>query len=630
VPVVTSYHPRLISVSGNPQAEVARWVLCRLGIPYQEESRAGGSQSSAALMLDTTDALLTDGQQVIRYYEGRCTDSRRLFPADPNARAETQQLVDFFFAQLGKAGADSDGRSAILNSVFDQVERKLADGRRFLVGDSFTAADLSLAALATPALRLSVGGGQLAVGSKNPLDQLPAVQREEVEKLRARPAGQFIQRLYEQERPQPAVDLTSIGEHKSGQTFKEKVVAFLTGAAAMRPFFKFLRWCCPNVALGKNAIISRQVDVIDVLTRDTEFTISQINAPLFDAIKSPFVLGMDRGPQHSRELAVLQQAVHREDMGRIRDTVRQSAATLIQAAWPYGKIDSVNGLARVVPVRLLESYFGISSPDDPTMMRWMRDTFHVLFVNLANDPLVKRDGVRSAGELRQHVLGLIAKRRDQRGEPNQTDDVLGRLVAMQGEANPWLDDDSVRREVGGLIVGAVDTTSKFVNLALDELFRRPAAFASARDAAISGDMEAVRRHAYEAVRFNPHNTFVVRFCPNGAIVAAETKRERSIPAGANVIVGTLSAMFDPEKFPAPDEFRGDREVEYLHFGFGLHRCFGYAINGVVIPEILAALLRLPNLRRAAGSAGTIVFDGPFPERFILEFDGGPPGGGPVG
>ncbi|MEA2204137.1 MAG: hypothetical protein QOE77_913 [Blastocatellia bacterium] len=618
MPVVTSYHPRLISVSGNPQAEVARWVLCRLGIPYQEETRAGGSQSSAALMLDTTDALLTDGQQVIRYYEGRCADSRRLFPVDPNARAETQQLVSFFFAQLGKAGPNSAaGSPAILNSVFDQVEMKLADGRQFLVGDKFTAADLSLAALAGPALQLSVG-------------QLPAAQREEVEKLRARPAAQFIRRLYEQERPQPAVDLTSIGEHKSGQTFKEKVIAFLTGAAAMRPFFKFLRSCSPNVALGKTAIISRHVDVIDVLTRDTEFTISQINAPLFDAIKSPFVLGMDRGPQHSRELAVLQQAVHREDIGRIRDTVRQSAAQLIQAAWPYGKIDSVNGIARVVPVRLLESYFGIPSPDDPTMMRWMRDTFHVLFVNLANDPLVKRDGVRSAGELRQHVLGLIAKRREQRGEPNQPDDVLGRLVAMQGEANPWLDDDSVRREVGGLIVGAVDTTSKFVNLALDELFRRPAAFASARDAAIAGDMEAVRRHAYEAVRFNPHNTFVVRFCPNGAVVAAETKRQKRIPAGANVIVGTLSAMFDPEKFPAPDEFRGDREVEYLHFGFGLHRCFGYAINGVVIPEILAALLRLPNLRRAAGSAGTVVFDGPFPERFILEFDGGSPGGGAAG
>ena len=61
--------------------------------------------------------------------------------------------------------------------------------------------------------------------------------------------------------------------------------------------------------------------------------------------------------------------------------------------------------------------------------------------------------------------------------------------------------------------------------------------------------------------------------------------------------------------------------EYLHFGYGLHRCFGRAINGVQIPELLAALLRLPGLRRASGGAGRVVNDGPFPERLILEFDG---------
>jgi cytochrome P450 len=597
--------------------------LCRLGIPYQEESQPSVSNDGRALTLDTGDALLTDGQQVIGYYEARCAANRRLFPVNSEARTEADELLKYFLAKLGNGGTSrSESFAADLNAVFDQVENKLADGRRFLTGQTFTAADLALAAMAGAALVAAECGAQIRA-----LDQLPPARRAEIEALRARPAWQYILLMYREERPPRAVDLTTIGEHKSSQTLKEKIFAFLTGASAMRPFFKFLRCCCPNVALGKNAIISRHTDVTDVLTRDTEFTISQINAPLFAAINSPFVLGMDRSPQHERELAVLQQVVHREDMERIRRTVRQNAEQLVQAALPFGRIDAVNGLARVVPLRLLESYFGIPSPDDPTMMRWMRDTFHVLFVNLANDPLVKRDGVRSASELRQYVLGLIAKRREQRNSPNQPDDVLGRLVGLQDAAHPWLDDDSVRREVGGLIVGAVDTTSKFVNLAMDELLRRPAAFAGARAAALAGDMEAVRRHAYEAVRFNPHNTFVVRFCPNGAVVASGTKRERRIPAGANVIVGTLSAMFDREQFPAPDEFRGDRDAEYLHFGFGLHRCFGYAINGVTIPEIMAALLRLPNLRRAAGAAGTVVYDGPFPERFILEFDRGPGVGG---
>jgi cytochrome P450 len=79
-------------------------------------------------------------------------------------------------------------------------------------------------------------------------------------------------------------------------------------------------------------------------------------------------------------------------------------------------------------------------------------------------------------------------------------------------------------------------------------------------------------------------------------------------------------MFDPEVFIEPKLFRANREVEYLHFGYGMHRCFGRAINGVQIPEIVGALLRLPNLRRASGREGRIAYDGPFPDRLILEFD----------
>lgn len=80
-------------------------------------------------------------------------------------------------------------------------------------------------------------------------------------------------------------------------------------------------------------------------------------------------------------------------------------------------------------------------------------------------------------------------------------------------------------------------------------------------------------------------------------------------------------MFDPERFSDPDESRTDREVECLHFGGGPHRCFGRAMNGVQIPERLAASTRLPGLRGAGGGAGRVADDGPFPGRLILEFDG---------
>ncbi|HST58064.1 MAG TPA: cytochrome P450, partial [Longimicrobium sp.] len=95
----------------------------------------------------------------------------------------------------------------------------------------------------------------------------------------------------------------------------------------------------------------------------------------------------------------------------------------------------------------------------------------------------------------------------------------------------------------------------------------------------------------------------------------------TVPAGSSMLIGTLSAMFDADGFPEPRRFRIDRDVRaYLHFGAGMHQCFGLGINMVVIPEILGALLRLPNLRRAPGREGRVALDGPFPERLVLDFD----------
>jgi len=159
-----------------------------------------------------------------------------------------------------------------------------------------------------------------------------------------------------------------------------------------------------------------------------------------------------------------------------------------------------------------------------------------------------------------------------------------------------------------------------VTLAIDELLRRPKFLAEASTAALHGDVEAVRGYAWEAVRFNPHHPLQVRFCSRESAIAQGQKRSKNVPAGTFTYAATLSAMFDPVVFTNPGDFNPRRKVEYLHFGYGLHTCFGRAINGVQIPELMAALLRLPNLRRAPGSAGRILYDGPFPNRLVLEFD----------
>jgi cytochrome P450/glutathione S-transferase len=666
----------MISIPVSPYCEMARWLLDRLRIPYHEECHAPvfhvlavrrhGGSGSVVPVVDTSDAALTDARQVVDYYERRAPEQQRLFPTEARARADTQALFDLFFDQFGVAvrawayaymlphnraasirvwteraprferlavpvvfpllvaamrrslelKADTiPQQRAVMDAAFAQVEARLADGRRFLTGDRFTAADLAFAALAAPAVLPPEYGGPMPT-----LADLPPPMRADVEQIRARPAGQFILRLYREHRPRPAVDLVAAGVHLPGDRLKDKLFNLLVSPRVQRPLFTLLRRVAPILVVGKRAVVTRHADVLEVLTRDTDFTIAEVNEARINAIDGPFILGMDRSPQYDREEAALRLAVRRDDLERIRNFVAHSAAELAEAARPQGRIDVVGGFARVAAMRLVGSYFGIPAPDEPTMLRWMRDVFHDIFANPAADPLVHRDALRASAELRQHMDDVIAHRKAQRDAPDQPDDVLGRLLALQGEAHPWLDDNAVRRNLGGLIVGAVDTTSKFVTLAIDELLRRPDALAGARAAAMSGDVGAVKHYAYEAVRFNPHHPVQARHCGRETELAAGTPRAKRVPAGSSVYVGTLSAMFDPAAFPQPTEFRADREAEYLHFGYGLHRCFGLAINGVQIPELVAALLRLPNLRRAAGRAGRVVWDGPFPERLILAFD----------
>jgi cytochrome P450/glutathione S-transferase len=669
--VTTIYHPRMISVPVSPYCELARWVLDRQGIPYVEECHTPLCSGMATRkyggnvvpVLDTGETVLLDARAVVDYYEARAPQNLKLYPCDAAAEADARQLFNFLFDTFGVAarawacacmlpergvmislcvkgvpwwerlgasifypwmagklrrsfGLQSNTISEqqpVIEAALSRIEERLADGRPFLMGDEITAPDLAFAALAAPILLPPQCGGP-----KPSFDRLPAAMRSAIEGWRKRPAGQFALRLYAENRPHRAPDLVALGKHGSGRTFKDRLLNFAIQPAILRPVFAVLRRVSPILLLGKHAIVTRNPDVIEVLTRNTAFTIRQINAPKIDQIDGPFILGMDASPQYDREKATLHEAVRRDDLEGIRQFVAQSANELISAARVHGRIDVVNGYARVVPVRLVASYFGMPGPDDPTMMRWMRDIFHYIFADLTNGKDVTHDALNSDRELHQHMDAQIAIRKSQL--PGGGDDVLGRLLALRDAAHPWLDDHAVRRNLAGVIVGAVDTTSKFVTLAIDELLRRPAMLAGARECALKNDIEAVRHYAWEAVRFNPHHPLQVRYCEQATQVAQGQSRAKTIPAGSTVYIATLSAMFDDEVFTQPNEFDPQRQTDYLHFGYGMHTCFGIAINGIQIPELLAALLRLPNLRRAPGSAGRILYDGPFPNRLVLKFD----------
>jgi cytochrome P450 len=187
---------------------------------------------------------------------------------------------------------------------------------------------------------------------------------------------------------------------------------------------------------------------------------------------------------------------------------------------------------------------------------------------------------------------------------------------MQSSPETALDPTGIRRNIAGIIVGAVETTSECVANVIDFFLDEPELLMRATAVAREGSLEEFRGYVFEALRFNPQASLLIRIARTESVLARGTARETRVAKNTAVLVGLLSAMFDPEELDAPEEFNPARPARhYLHFGDGLHQCFGRHINALQLPIIVRAILRLPDLRRA----GAIELDGPFPNRLLVNF-----------
>jgi cytochrome P450 len=249
---------------------------------------------------------------------------------------------------------------------------------------------------------------------------------------------------------------------------------------------------------------------------------------------------------------------------------------------------------------------------------WATLLFRYLFADLQADPALDRDALAAAFQACAAIDAAIAKRKASGGVK---DDVLGRCLTMQAAGLPGMDDLGIRNNFIGLFIGAIPTLSKAAVQALDQLLDRPEALTSAQQAARNGDDALFAAHVFEAFRFNPINVLMLRRASRDTKIAAGSLRARRIPKDTMVMAATLSAMFDPLKIDSPESFRTDRSWgDYIHWGYGLHGCFGAHINRAVVPAILKPLVLKSGLRRAPGEAGQIDSGGTgFPKHFVVEW-----------
>jgi cytochrome P450 len=395
----------------------------------------------------------------------------------------------------------------------------------------------------------------------------------------------------------PSLHDAPSGERRTN-TWSQSIKQILTSPRLLRILFKLLR-LKPVLRFGNVTVISSYDQVVKTLLADQEFTIAEINAARMNRISGPFILGMDRSAEYDRESAAIRGIVKPADLEWVRRIVRGTAQSLVEAARPLGRLDLAGSYARVSAARVVSEYFGVPGPSERVLMQWMRWLFWDVFLNRKDKPLVRRAADQSAQELREYLTALIARRAD---EGAAGDDILSRLIRAG-----TLDHDGIRRNITGIIVGAIDTTVTAAANAFEVLLAKSEAMEQTRRAAKSNDEAVLRQCVYEALRFHPQTAALLR---------------HSKTDDTTVYLLTLSAMFDPRAFPEPGRFLIHRPLDrYLHFSHGMHTCYGLLINGIQLPELVGAIVRLPNVRRASGRLRRMIYEGPFPDRLVVEFGG---------
>ncbi len=245
---------RLVTIGFSHYCEKARWALERAHIPFTEDrhppmlhywavKRAGGHRFTPLLV--TPDGPMDESTAIVRWCDAH-GDAEPLFPTEPSLAAEVEALEDRFDEVLGPATrrivyyyglkrpllvmrmalagvpwhdkllfplmvpfvgigirrvTETSHTTAMramddVRALWAEIDGRLSDGRPYLCGDRFTAADLTFAALGAPVVFPDGYGAWMP-----PRDEMPAGIVAYVDELADRPASAFVRRMYAAHRP---------------------------------------------------------------------------------------------------------------------------------------------------------------------------------------------------------------------------------------------------------------------------------------------------------------------------------------------------------------------------------------------------------------------------------------------
>ncbi|ODS24313.1 hypothetical protein AB835_04620 [Candidatus Endobugula sertula] len=339
----------------------------------------------------------------------------------------------------------------------------------------------------------------------------------------------------------------------------------------------------------------------------------------------------------------LQWNTHRDDIPRIRQLVREVSKEIIEGA--NGKLEIISQYSRMVPVIMVQKYFGLDGVDRKKMLEWsywsQYDSFYNQHFDLNAEEkyeCIEIEHKRCHKEFSEYIKSLIIRKlievkikdrgrkvwvtlsnalRVKMGmEPRQLkDDIVKRMLGTSFVKQIGFPMQRLGANVGGLLVGSVETSSKVVAHVVDFFIKHPELLKKAKAAAVKEETAEIDSMVWEALRFEPVSPYLFRQLSKDYTFGRGSEREVTLPKGTTILTLIQSAMFDSRVYENPDEFNPERDwSHHLTYGLGEHECLGKQIGMAMIPEMVRQLIFRENLQAVSSLDYK---DGPFPEEYHL-------------
>ncbi|MFL0811340.1 MAG: cytochrome P450 [Agarilytica sp.] len=405
--------------------------------------------------------------------------------------------------------------------------------------------------------------------------------------------------------------------------------------------FKQLRNERPILVTPEATIVTKFNDVRDILQMPTVFTVN-----LYEPKMEDYLMKHDDDALHTREKSFMEGFLNRNDLPHVRNIIARNAQEVLSEA--NGSMEAVNAYCRGVPASLVQDYFGFDRIERKSLIDWsywsQYNSFHNHHFNLHSDEKFQHivaEQKRSGEELADYITGVFARKligvkAEQAAGPllhvwyalaklacklmgndryEVKDDIATRV--LRSSFPKEVEFDLVRQgiNVGGLLIGAIETTQQSVAQAIQYLIKNPEILARAKTAAKKEDTAEFDGYVWEALRFVPLSPYLFRQTAEKYTIAKGTNYATTVLPGTTVLIATQSAMFDEYCYDEAEKFIPERNwYHHFVFGFGAHECMGKYIGMVMIPEMVRQIVLLDDLK---AECDIDYRDGPLPEEYNL-------------